>query len=122
MKIRASRLVLIFFLSSVVWFSQCTNRNNSTYLPLSDEKLIAVLVDIQVAEALVEGEIPVIHDSILRSYYPQIFTRHGIVAADFDTTMSRLTRQSGRLEKIYRKVSAELLKTASGQGGLPEKK
>ncbi|MFM2268278.1 MAG: hypothetical protein RL757_1719 [Bacteroidota bacterium] len=110
MKIVASRLALIFFLSSVLLFSNCGSSDSAENIPLSDEKLIAALVDVQLAEAIPDGEIPEIRDSMMRVYYPQIFEKHGISAVDFDSSMSHLAKQPRRLEEIHRKVSEQLLK------------
>ncbi len=110
MKIVASRLALMFFLSAMLLFGNCGTSDSSENLPISDEKLVAALVDVQLAEAIPDGEIPEIRDSMMRVYYPQIFEKHGISIADFDTSMSRLARQPRRLEQVYRKVSEQLLK------------
>ena len=110
MKMLTSCLVLIFFLSSVLVLGNCGNTSSTEKLPIDDEKLIAALLDVQLAEVIPDGEIPEIRDSLMRIYYPQIFQKHGISAADFDTSMSRLARQPRRLEQFYRKVSEQLLK------------
>jgi hypothetical protein len=79
-------------------------------LPISEDKLVAVLVDVQMAEAIPDGEMRELRDSLVQTYYPQIFAQHQISASDFDSTMSRLGRQPKRLEQVYKKVAEQLLK------------
>ncbi len=79
----------------------CQNAPNA---PVSEEKLTQVLFDIHTAEALVEGEVQDIRDSIARVYYAQICQKHNITQADFDSTMAVYTRNPVLLDTIYNRV------------------
>jgi len=88
---------------------------------LSEEKIIAVLKDIHVAEAmLTETADRRAKDSLARTYYPQIFRIHDVRPEDFDQTMNALFTDPIALDSIYTKIikslsdeKAELLKAAA---------
>jgi Domain of unknown function (DUF4296) len=73
-------------------------------LPIDEVVLSSVLTDIHIAEASVDNESTEMKDSITRLYYPQIFEHHGIQQWQFDTSMSVLSRDPVKMERIYKKI------------------
>ena len=82
-------------------FCSCQSKIDA---PLSEEKLLAVLVDIHTAEALTEGERQNVRDSMNRIYYAQIFEHHGIRKQDFDSTMTIYAHVPERFDSVYSRV------------------
>lgn len=96
---------------------------------LSEEKIIAILKDVHVAEAmLTETADRRAKDSLARTFYPQIFRLHNVSPKDFDQTMNALFTDPAALDSIYAKVikslsdeKVELLKAAVQKKPAPKK-
>ncbi len=82
-------------------FTACQSNLNT---PISEEKLISILVDVHTAEALTETEIQRVRDSINPIYYAQIFEKHGVTSKDFDSTMAVYAHHPERFDSVYSKV------------------
>jgi hypothetical protein len=98
MKIIYKPLTLFVF---IIIFS-CNNQRID--LLIEKEKLIKILADVQLAEALVQDERSEFKDSLSAVYYKQIFDKYGVNRALFDTTMSRLGSNPDLMEEIYTQV------------------
>ena len=85
-------------------------------LPISEEQLIPILVDVHIAEAAVQNVRYEIKDSISDIYYEQIFTIHKVEEKDFYETMDHLKRDAIKLEAIYAQVLEELSKKEAKSG------
>jgi Domain of unknown function (DUF4296) len=72
--------------------------------PISEEKLIDILVDVHTAEALTESEIQRVRDSMTPIYYAQIYEKHGVTKTDFDSTMVVYAHNPERFDSVYSKV------------------
>ncbi len=88
---------------TVLLIALCTCQSNDT-LPIPEETLLKVLSDIHKAEVIFNGETQVHKDSLSRRYYQQIFDRHGITAAQYDTTLSMLSFRPAMMHRIYDQV------------------
>lgn len=89
---------LLFFGFS---FLACQNTLNA---PLSEEKLIDILVDVHTAEAMTESETQRVRDSMAPIYYAQIYEKHGVTRTDFDSTMVIYAHNPERFDSVYSKV------------------
>jgi hypothetical protein len=88
---------------TVLLFSLAACQTNDS-LPIPETTLLKVLSDIHKAEVIINGETPVHKDSLSRRYYQQIFDKHGITAAQYDTTLSMLSFRPAMMHRIYNEV------------------
>jgi hypothetical protein len=88
---------------TVLLFVFCCCQNNDS-LPIPEATLLKVLSDIHKAEVIINGETQVQKDSLSRRYYQQIFDKHGITAAQYDTTLSMLSFRPAMMHRIYDQV------------------
>ena len=89
------------FCAQIGLFVACENQFNA---PISEQKLIEVLVDVHTAEALTETEKQEVRDSMNGIYYAQIFEHHGVNKKDFDSTMSIYAHNPERFDTVYHRV------------------
>ena len=97
------RLVLIVFA-----LSACHSDSNN--LPIPKDKLLPVLIDIHLVEAVVDNDSQAMKDSLTALYYPQIFEKHGITAKDFDSTVKFMNERPQLTHDIYEDVMKEIQK------------
>lgn len=99
----------ISFILALFALSAChSDRNN---LPIPKEKLLPVLIDIHMVEAVVDNDSQVMKDSLTTLYYPQIFEKHGVTAKDFDSTVKFMNERPQLMHSIYDDVMKEIQKT-----------
>ncbi len=103
---------------SVLWlpallcfiFSACGKKEK---LPLSEQELVSVLVDVHAAEAALVHLTAEDKDSLARIYYDQIMEIHGVKREDFDTCVAMMMRDPELMQEIYEQVTEAVNK--SGQ-------
>ena len=100
-------ILIKFFIATLIFFS-C--KKQEPHLPIDENNLVSILVDIHRAEAAVDAENVFVKDSLGKKYYTQIFDKHHVSKRDFDSTMSLLERDPDRLQKVYTPVVKELEK------------
>ena len=90
-------------------------------IPLSEEKMIAVLIDMHMAESMIE-KLPVLdRDTVGNVYYRMIYRTHGISKEDFDESISILREDPVRLNKVYSEILEQLnVLEATSRGGAGE--
>ena len=98
------RLVFVVFA-----LSACHSESNN--LPIPKDKLLPVLIDIHMVEAVVDNDSQVMKDSLTALYYPQIFEKHGVTAKDFDSTVKYMNVRPKLMHDIYEDVMKEIQKT-----------
>ena len=91
----------------------CGEFSGRSGMTMSEEKLATLLSDLHVAEAYVESEVESVRDSLAKMYTAQIFKKHGVTEAEFDTTMGWLARRPKLLELVYKKVTFRVEKRDS---------
>lgn len=96
------------FLLVVIVVSLLACRPEKVKLPLSDEQLVAVLVDIQTVEAIVDKLPAAQLDTVGRAYYDVVFQTHEITQEEFDQSMLILREDPIRLNAIYEQVLERL--------------
>ena len=79
-----------------------------TPIPMDEDKLVEVLIDVHVAEAAVQMLRGATKDSVINAYYDQIFEIHGLSREDFETTMEILRTDPKRMEGLYSKIMNEM--------------
>ena len=98
---------LAFLFMGMCFFFGC---EKEVKLPISSEKLTAVLRDVHVAEAAALHLKASEKDSILGVYYGQICEIHGIKRMDLDSSLAILKREPDMAFKQYEKVFEEMEK------------
>jgi Domain of unknown function (DUF4296) len=91
----------------------CGETTSHSGMAMSEDKLATLLSDLHIAEAYVESEVEPVRDSLAKMYTAQIFKKHGVTEAEFDTTMGWLSRRPKLLEMIYKKVTFRVEKRDS---------
>ena len=97
-------------LVSVV-FAVLACRSDSNNLPIPKDKLLPVLIDIHMVEAVVDNDSQAMKDSLTTLYYPQIFEKYGVTAKDFDSTVKYMNERPKLMHDIYEDVMKEIQKT-----------
>lgn len=75
---------------------------------IEEDKLIAVLIDVHIAEAAVQALRGETKDSVINVYYDQICTIHGVGRDEFETTMEKYRNEPKRMEALYGRVLEEM--------------
>ncbi|PHN08552.1 DUF4296 domain-containing protein [Flavilitoribacter nigricans] len=77
-------------------------------IPLTEEKLVEVLIDMHMAESMIE-KLPVAdRDTVGNVYYRMIYREHGVTQQDFDESMNVLREDPERLDAIYVQIMERL--------------
>lgn len=79
-------------------------------LPISEEALVPILKDVQIAESIIKQQNFLIQDSLVERYYNVIYRTHEIQAEDLDSTLAILRREPAIMDRVYTKVLEELSK------------
>lgn len=93
-----------------ILFTLLACKKDKVQLPISRDKMVAVLVDIHIAEAYIESVNPALKDSMARIYYPQIFKHNGITAKLYDSAFSVLSNQPQMMRNVYDEVLLKIEK------------
>jgi hypothetical protein len=96
---------LLFAFALLISFLACEKSLNT---PISEDKLVDILIDLHTAEAAVQDEQQRVRDSMTKIYYQQIFDKHQVSKADFDTTLATYSRHPIRFDTVYNHVLERL--------------
>lgn len=77
-------------------------------LPIPEDKLIEILADAHVAEAAVQSLGGAQRDSLITTYYNQLFEIHQVSRQDFEACLEALERDPARMMEVYEKVTEHL--------------
>lgn len=77
-------------------------------IPLGEDELVNVLIDVHIAEAAVQTLRGATKDSMINLYYDQICEIHGVNREEFETSMEILRNDPKRLEELYAEVMSEM--------------
>ena len=100
----------IHFLLPLLLLTSCLSKQTES-LPISQEKLVAVLLDVHVAEsalALQQGGVK--KDSLANLFYDQVSEIHQVDREVLDTCLAILQRNPELTKEIYEKVVETLEK------------
>lgn len=115
MKYYGRGLLLLLIVSLVA-----CSREEIIPLPLTQDKLVDVLVDVHVAEAMIDKIGAVDQDTVGKVYYRMIFREHGITQQAFDESMSILREDPKRLNDLYEQILDTLNVREAGARGMPD--
>ena len=108
--------LLLLVCSSALFFQACYRELNFPKTTIPEEKMIAVLCDVHLAEAkiadFVSWPVPA-RDSIAANYYNTIFELNGVKAEEFNQNMEAYMKNPEALSKLYEKVLSRLQKEES---------
>ncbi len=77
-------------------------------LPLEEDKLVKILCDIHLAEAVLDKLNGSIKDTAAVKLYNQIYSIHGVEEAEVDTCLYYFKRDPVAMSDLYEKVMVEL--------------
>lgn len=97
-----SFLVLLFVVSGC--------QKNQESLPLPEDKLVAVLGDLHLAEGAFQNLSTSAKDTLAYMYYEQVYEIHEVEKWMVDSSIAILNRHPEVFEKIYEKVEVKLAK------------
>lgn len=101
-----SRFIKIGILGCLVLFFSCGKEE--VPIPLSEEKMIDVLIDLHMAESMIEKLPLTDRDTVGHVYYRMIYREHGVSEEDFDQSIAVLREDPVRLNAIYEQVLEKL--------------
>ncbi|MBK7410777.1 MAG: DUF4296 domain-containing protein [Saprospirales bacterium] len=90
---------------SILFLVSCKDKPTCT---LPDDRLIQVLVDIQIAEAAAQSLVQPVKDSVLAGYYQQVFVIHKVEEDQFRNCYEELQNDPDRMTDVYNRVLEEL--------------
>lgn len=106
---------LLWIIGIMIFFAACkkTSTPAATFLQpdLAEDKMIAVLLDIHLAEAAVQTEKNTKKDSLLHLYYQDIYRIHNITQEDFERNLEAWFDNPEIADKLYEKVVESLNKS-----------
>lgn len=99
-----------------------TGCNETTVSPkkiepdIGQEKMVEILKDIHLAEAISQSERTNVKDSLLAIYYDDIYRIHDITKEDLERNLKLWMNDAEEVDKLYEKVIEELSKEESKYG------
>ncbi len=84
----------------------CTEKQ--AVLPIEDDKLKKILLDVHIAEAAMQPIVGLKKDSLKELYFAQIFEIHQVHPVDFEATMDILRTDPKRIKKIYKELTEDV--------------
>ena len=98
---------LFFLCVGVVGLSACQRTNE---LSFSEEKMVAVMADMQLAEASMQRLTKKIKDTLSLRYYDEIYEIHDIDEAALKQNHAEMDRNPKLAKRIYDAVKEEIRK------------
>lgn len=103
----------IFIIFTLVITSSCNG--NKEKLPIERDKLVDVLVDVHIAEAVLQEYTLQAKDSIGKAYYQKIYELHKVDEKAFNKSMYLIRQNPAAMESLYKDVLAEIERREKGQ-------
>jgi len=114
------RFIIPVLLSSILLLS-CNKKVE--VLPIEENKLIAILADIHLAEAAFQNLNTSAKDTLAYQYYEQVYQIHEIEKENVDSCIAILNRNPEQFYNLYAKVQEFLVDAAAKNLKIkPEKK
>lgn len=111
-----NRILVFFFFIGVL--GACSSSRRPPEGILSEDQMVAVLLDVQLTEGIVSA-IPVPYDSSTRLYSlmeKDIFLKHGVSDSVFTRSMKFYLEDAATMEKIYARIIDSLTVMESNPG------
>jgi hypothetical protein len=96
--------IISFLVCCLLFFTGCSKDES---LPIERDKLIKVLLDVHIAEAAMVHLSTLNKDSVAGEYYRQVFQRHNLDQATFDSCIHILKRNPAMTDEIYERIAEE---------------
>lgn len=93
-----------FFQSLLLFFLVGACRPKSPELPIPRDQLVPVLVDVQLAEAILQNFYGQEKDSLAQLYYQKICSLHGVEKSKLDSTLVLLQQDPQRMQDVFSEV------------------
>ncbi|MDZ4844540.1 MAG: DUF4296 domain-containing protein [Chitinophagales bacterium] len=100
----------------LIAFASCTHSDVRPRNLLPEAKMVEVMVDVHIFEAMAEGK-KWSEDSLavlLDANYGEIFKKHGIQQEQFERTFAYYESNPGKMDEMMTKVIEELSKIEAG--------
>lgn len=98
--------ILSFLLVSILVCSACVRRPSGV---LSDNEMVPVVVDLELAEAYLKDMHGSMNDNQKKGLMEYVLDKHGLTQAEFDSTMAWYGRNADMYYELCDKVEKELL-------------
>lgn len=85
-------------------------KKKAVTLPIEEEKLVRIVADVQVAEAVLQNSYGRLKDSMGNRYLSQILQIHGVDSIAFVQCMDYLLKDPAAMESLFGKVIETLEK------------
>lgn len=106
MSLNIVRFPMLLFMVILSLVTAC--REEAIPIPLSEEKIIDVLIDLHMAESMI-NKLPLTdRDSVGHVYYRMIYREHGVAKESFDESIDILREDPIRLNAIYEQILEKL--------------
>ena len=109
MKLNSSALgnwSTFFCFSLMFFFGSCSEKD--FVLPIQEESLKEILIDIHLAEAAIQPLPGKMKDSLRTLYFDQIFEIHQVHPVDFEVTMEMLEKNPKEMRRIYKTLTEKI--------------
>ncbi len=103
------------------YLSLLSCNKNKTDLPIERDKLIAILMDVHLAEAAMQETTLENKDSLGKLYYQKIFNLYGVTEAEFNKSMFLIRQNPKELDAIYKEVIETMDKKETEIRKMPSK-
>jgi hypothetical protein len=87
-----------------------TSCGHAVDLPLEEDRLVEALIDTHLMEAALQPLSGTFKDSMRQVYFEQMLDIHDISEEEFRASVTLLAQDPQQMERIYRKVSADIKK------------
>ncbi len=101
------RELIVVGLIAAISLCGCHMKDNNF---LSERKMIAVMVDMEVGEAYIQQYIPDGEEKLRGEIYAGILKKNGVTQAQFDSTLTAYGKNMDKYEELYKSVDKELEK------------
>ena len=98
------RKIILIYISFILF--SCVEKEKP--LPMEEEVLIPLLVDVHIAEAALQNVSKIYKDSMADIYYDQLAEMHKISREELNETVLLMRTSPEKLNEIYTKVVEEL--------------
>ncbi|TXB63552.1 DUF4296 domain-containing protein [Phaeodactylibacter luteus] len=89
-------------------FGACQKPQSADGIIVPEEKLIATLADIHIAEAALQTLRGGTKDSMAALYYEQIYEMHQVEAQEVEESLQALRKQPEKMDALYQKVMEKI--------------
>ncbi|MBC7776884.1 MAG: DUF4296 domain-containing protein [Phycisphaerae bacterium] len=87
----------------------CSCQSNAPDQPsIPDEKIARIMADISIADAATTGLSGYVKDSLMQTYFKQVFEMHGVTIETYEKDLRIIAKDLSRMEGIVKQADALL--------------